>query len=151
MGPFDRRPVEDKDQFLDDEVGLNHPESPAFVRLRDTGEVEIFADEGLGIVLDPKTRTITLVGDQVKVLTRNEKGFRWNHQYFNEKSSNFNEPTFVPVDDEALVHMFSGLDNYLVKQNSTFPNKKVVDPATLEEITYEQYYKLYKKLPKFGS
>jgi hypothetical protein len=71
------------------EVALKHPETDAIVKLTDDGFIDIFADDKLGVRLDPSTKSITLFGDNVNVLAQNlnlktkPDGFTWNGRAFN--------------------------------------------------------------------
>jgi hypothetical protein len=38
--------------FSQREVGFNHPDTPSFVRLSDSGDIEIFAAPGVGLVIN---------------------------------------------------------------------------------------------------
>lgn len=143
------RPRKDDEYYSPTEVGITHPETNGFLRLRDNGAIELFADEGVGIYFDPKTRSIVLVGDQIKFMTKKEKGLRWNQSYFNEKATQYQEPTFVAAEDDDAPHLFSGVETFL--SPSVLPTKKVTDPQTGNDITYEEYYRKYKRLPRFGS
>jgi hypothetical protein len=73
------------------EVALKHPETGAVVKLTDDGFVDVFADDKLGIRLDPATNSITLFGDNVNVIAQNfniktkPDGFTWNGKAFNSK------------------------------------------------------------------
>lgn len=71
------------------EVALKHPETQALVKLTDDGFVDIFADDQLGIRLDPSTKSITLFGDNINILAQKfnikttPDGFTWNGRAFN--------------------------------------------------------------------
>ena len=48
-------------EFSTREVGINHPDNKAFIRINDSGEIEIFAAPGIGIVISPSTRAISFL------------------------------------------------------------------------------------------
>jgi hypothetical protein len=177
-----RRPVhfvEGQDTFRNSEVGVTHPNTSAFVRLKDNGDVEIVAGEGCSIILHTAKKSITFVADSVKFLTRTGSGgLVWNKQAFNENADTFNEPALVPIRDEDGYSLYKGVDHFLygdtgkeetappmspdippelaVKLRSgesmtNFPNASVTDPETGAVITYEQYYAKFKRPPPFGT
>lgn len=90
-------------EFGNQEPGLNHPDNPAFIRLRNDGAIEIMADDGVGIILDPRSRSITMVADHVKFFTREEGGIRWNDTELNSRATRFDEPTLVQADNEGSI------------------------------------------------
>jgi hypothetical protein len=106
--------IEQQETFGGREVGLTHPDQASFFRLSDNGDIEIMACEGLGIILSQGRRSITFIADQVKFLTNEEAGFRWNKLALNPRATAFNEPTFTQVDDdEVRVDLFQGVSDYL--------------------------------------
>lgn len=100
-------------RFSPREVGLTHPDVPSFIRLCDNGDIELIAGEGLGIILSPRSGSITLVADRIKFLTRGENGLRWNKVAFNDRAVAFNEPTFLTVDDLNTPSLYRDVDYYL--------------------------------------
>ena len=159
--PRPRQLLYGEDEFKDNEVGITHPLNPSFVRLKDNGDVEIVAGEGVMIILQPTKRSITLVADSIKFLTRDHGGLRWNQSYFNERADNFNEPTLVPADDQSANHIYKGVEYFLhdekpeddptdFARQKHFPAVMVIDPETGGSITYGRYYEKYGRPPKFG-
>lgn len=111
-----KRPVHtaySRDIFSEREVGINHPDNGAFVKISDNGMIEIIAGEGLGIVIDPHSRSINLFGDSVKFHTRDNDGLRWNRLSFNHRSTKYVEPTFVEQKTDDIVSIYDGIDNIL--------------------------------------
>lgn len=108
-----KRPIDEyraQNRFSQNEVGLNHPVLPIFMRLRDDGTIEIVG-EGCSILM--KAGNITLVADTVKVITKDETGgFRWNGKAFNEMADGFQEPALVDLDDEHTPDLYGGVDYY---------------------------------------
>lgn len=93
------------------ETGLNHPDLYSFIRLADNGDIHIMVAEGVGIIISATQRTIALVGDQVKFLTREDEGLKWNTLAFNSKATKFNEPAFVCVKENRSI--FDGIDDFI--------------------------------------
>lgn len=162
-----RRPtslVNGEDEFKDNEVGITHPETSGFIRLKDNGDIEIVAGEGVMIVMQPASKTITFVADSIKFMTRDRQGLRWNGSYFNENAANFNEPTLVPADDQGSRSLYKGVEYFLKpdpeapnplpvpgQAGMSFPQVMVTDPESGESISYYQYYEKYKTTPRFGA
>jgi len=108
--------VTDKqDHYSRREVGLSHPDVAGFIRIRDNGDVEICAGDGLAILMHPKTGTITFVADHINFITRSDSGLKWNHVAFNEKATSFKEPTFIASDPNSLeaFDTYEGVESYL--------------------------------------
>lgn len=95
------------------EVGLTHPDTSAFVRLNDRGEVEIFAGEELGIVISPSTRSISIFADVVKIVTKEDYGLRWNNMSFNYSGDEFSEPSLVKTSQKEINSGFNYSNYYL--------------------------------------
>jgi hypothetical protein len=168
---FVRPVLHDADTFQDTEVGLNHPTSQAYVRLKDNGDVEIVAGDGLAIVLHKQQRSITIVADSIRFLTKAQGGLRWNDKLFNERGDAFQEPTLVPAGEEDAFNLYKGVEHFIyddpnepTDQQRTlpagipqtppghpFPDVQVKDPETAADISYEQYYAKYGKPPPFGA
>lgn len=115
MGKFGSpdQDVQRDDKYGAREVGLTHPDVPGFVRLRDNGDIEIVAGEGVSILMNARNRSITFVAENIKFLTKTEDGLRWNKMAFNEAASSADEPTFVEADDiDAMSSLYFGADYY---------------------------------------
>lgn len=104
-----------QDHYSKREVGISHPDVSGFVRIRDNGDIEICAGDGLAILLHPKTGTITFVADHINFITRSDGGLKWNHVAFNEKATSFKEPTFIAADPNSLeaFDTYEGIETYL--------------------------------------
>lgn len=110
------RPIEkmrQQDNFSQREVGLNHPDSSAFVRLLDNGDVEISAGSGLSILMHVNGKSITFVADHVNFLTRDVDGIRWNRLSFNERATVFQEPALNVMDEQDMNNPYKGTEGYL--------------------------------------
>lgn len=102
-----------QDYFHKNEVGLNHPDTQAYVRLHDNGDVEITGCEGLSVVLHPAKRSMTFIADTVKFITKDD-GLSWNKLAFNKDAWQFNQPTFHPIDEQAsLKGLYRGVEDFL--------------------------------------
>ena len=109
----DAQELAKRNTFSRREVGLTHPDTSAFVRLNDRGEVEIFAGEELGIVISPQTKSISIFADVVKVVTKEDYGFRWNNMSFNYASDAYNEPSLVKTSEKEYNSGYLYADYYL--------------------------------------
>lgn len=98
--------------FSNREVGLNHPDNPNFLRLTDSGDIEIFAAPGVGIVINGSTRTISFFADNIKFHTK-EDGLKWNSMEFNHSATLFSEPAFVSANDASYNPAFLNMDYYI--------------------------------------
>ena len=71
------------------EIALKHPWTEAIVKLTDDGMIDIFADDQLGIRVDPNTKSVNMFGDTVNIIANNLNvrtrpyGFNWNGKVFN--------------------------------------------------------------------
>jgi len=102
-----------RNSFSRREVGLTHPDTSAFVRLNDRGEVEIFAGEELGIIINPSSRSISIFADVVKIVTKEDYGLRWNNMSFNYSGDEFNEPSLVKTSEKEINSGFNYAGYYL--------------------------------------
>lgn len=88
-----------RSEFSRREVGLNHPDMPNFIKLSDNGEIEIMTCPGVGIIISPVTRSVSIFADTLKIYTTEDDGIRWNKYSFNYAASDFTEPALVPIPD----------------------------------------------------
>jgi len=98
--------------FSQREVGLTHPDNPSFVRLTDSGDIEIFSAPGVGIVINGSTKTISLFADNIKFYTK-EDGLKWNSMEFNHSATLFSEPALVSANDKSYNPAFLNMDYYI--------------------------------------
>lgn len=101
-----------KDRFGYREVGITHPDNSAYVRIADNGNIEIMACDGLGIILHPQNKSITMVGDSIKFMTKEDHGLRWNKLSFNSQATKFTEPAFVPYEEDEIKDIYRGTSQY---------------------------------------
>lgn len=100
------------DRFELSDVGITHPNNDAFIRIDRAGRIHIMSQPNLGIIIDPATQTVAFVGDKVKVVTKEDEGFKWNNLSFNPRSVNYAEPTFT-IAKEAINHIYDDVDRFL--------------------------------------
>lgn len=86
-------------EFSHREVGLTHPDNNAFLRITDSGSIEIFAAPGIGVIINPNTRSISFYADSIKFFSRENDGLRWNEKSFNPAADVYNEPAFLKTSD----------------------------------------------------
>jgi len=118
--------VKEQKKFQPREVGLTHPDNPSFFRVRDNGDIEIFAGDGVGIVICPETKSVSFVGDTVKVITNEDDGLKWNDKKFNSKATKFSEPTLTSHDvDDDFKSLYRGIeDDFEDSKKKTQSTKK---------------------------
>ena len=75
-----------KNRFSGTEVGLTHQLNPSFIRLCDNGDIEIMAAEGIGMIFHVANKSVTIVADSIKMVTRDD-GLKWNDSHFNSNGS----------------------------------------------------------------
>jgi hypothetical protein len=117
-------------EFSHREVGLTHPDNKAFIRITDMGEIEIFGAPGVGLVINPNTRSISIFADSIKMYCKDDDGLRWNEKSFNPAADVYNEPALLKTGDflnnpayYRTGHFLNNLQNYEEEQ--------VVTPITI--------------------
>jgi hypothetical protein len=108
--------IAEQEKYSATEVGITHQFTNAFVRLTDSGDIELVAGEGLAIILHAANKSITLVGDKVRFITKETGGLVWNGKYFNERATKFTEPAFYTFSPEDGVGMFRGYNDFLEEE-----------------------------------
>lgn len=115
-----KKQTNEKDQinkrknFSAREVGLTHPDNSSFIRLNDSGDIELFAAPGIGIVISAATRTISLFADNIRFHTK-EDGLKWNSMDFNYSANDFTEPTFIKSNPEEYNPAYINISTLLNK------------------------------------
>lgn len=104
--------VTQQDQFSQSEVGLTYPGNNTHIRLRDNGDIELVADDNVMITMNAARRCITFVADQIKFLTSEDNGLRWNKLAFNPKATQYEQPAFLPFLDTHATDLYQGADYY---------------------------------------
>jgi hypothetical protein len=117
-------------QFSSREVGLNHPDNKAFVKLADSGEIEIFAAPGVGIVINPSTRSISFFADTIKFYSKEDDGLRWNNMSFNPSSDTYNEPALIKTNAFANNPAFYNT-NYYLNNLDNLLEEEGINPVTI--------------------
>jgi hypothetical protein len=105
--------VKEQDTYGPREVGLTHPDVDGFVRISDAGDIELIATPGVGIIIHPQNRSITIMADHIKFVTKEHDGMIWNSLSFNPRSFNYAEPTFLRFTAEDKHGLYDGSDYYL--------------------------------------
>lgn len=104
-------------EFSDREVGITHPDLSSFIRLNDQGDIEIFAAPGVGIIISSRSKSISLFGDSVRLMTK-EDGLRWNSYNFNYAASNYIEPTLIKINKDSIHSAINGIHHFLSNLSS---------------------------------
>jgi len=128
--------------FAGREVGITHPDVPGFIRIKNNGDIELVAGEGVAIIMSPQNGSITFVADSVNFMTR-PNGFKWNHVAFNDRATTFTEPTFIFNEPKLNAYdMHEGIEFFsgeLIKGSQ----KVVVQDSEGNEISFDDYVKQY--------
>jgi hypothetical protein len=110
--------IKRRKEFSNREVGLNHPDNKSFLRISDSGEIEIFACPGVGIVINSNTRSVSIFADNIKFYSRDDDGLRWNSMSFNPASDMYNEPALIKTNSFSnnpayhnATHFLDNLEN----------------------------------------
>lgn len=98
--------------FSSREVGITHPDNPGFLRLTDSGDIELFAAPGVGIVINGSTRTISIFADNIKLHSK-EDGLKWNSKEFNSSATVFTEPALLSPNNRDFNPGFKNADYYI--------------------------------------
>lgn len=98
--------------FSSREVGITHPDNPGFLRLTDSGDIELFAAPGVGIVINGSTRTISIFADNIKFHSKDD-GLKWNSKDFNGSATVFTEPALIPSNNRDSNPGFKNADYYI--------------------------------------
>lgn len=104
--------IKKRTEYSEREVGLTHPDLSSFIRLNDSGDIEIFAAPGVGIIISGKARSISFFADSIKMFTK-EDGLRWNSYNFNYSASSYVEPTLVKINPKFIHTAQNNVDFYL--------------------------------------
>lgn len=118
-------------KFSNREVGLNHPDNSSFVRVADSGEIEIFGCPGVGIVINPNTRSVSIFADSIKFYSREDDGLRWNSMSFNPASDMYNEPALVKTGQFANNPAYYNTIRYLTDLENLEDSQPNI-PVTIE-------------------
>jgi hypothetical protein len=108
----EKNEYEKRKNFSSREVGLNHPDNSSFIRLTDSGDIEIFAAPGVGIVISGSTRSISLFADNIRMHTK-ENGLKWNSMDFNHSADDFTEPTLLKSNPDQYNPAYINIGKYI--------------------------------------
>lgn len=132
--------VDAQNRFGDREVGITHPDVPGFIRIRDNGDIELIAGDGLSLIFNKATNSITLVADHINFITK-DNGLRWNKKLFNGQATKYNEPTFMVADDLSSRSLYRDVDYFLNDDMPLFSGTTLPEPIfDLEPAEDESMY-----------
>jgi len=117
-------------EFSTREVGVTHPDNNAFMRVTDSGEIELFAAPGVGIVINPSTRSVSIFADSIKFFSKEDDGLRWNGMSFNPSADVYNEPAFVKTSDFSNNPAYFR-SNYYLNNLDQLDQLDSVNPVTI--------------------
>lgn len=141
--------VNDNFTYGETEIGVTHPLNSSFFRIADNGDIQIFADEGFGIIFHKENRSVVFFADSVRFVTR-DRGVSINDSIINDTARKFTEPVLLPYEFEKSLGMYEYLDTYLNDDYDYLSGDKIVDPNTKNSITREEYKELYGKDPEWN-
>jgi hypothetical protein len=124
-------------EFSDTEVGITHPDISSFIRLNDDGDIEIFAEPGVGLIINGTSRSITFFADTIRFHTKDD-GLRWNNYAFNSSSTTYIEPTLVKINMDKIHPAIYDVSYYLDKVKQIEDQEKS-QPITIRgDFTFSQ-------------
>lgn len=95
------------------EVGLTHPDNDSFIKVSDNGDIHIMAADGLGIIISVAQHCIFLVGDNVKFLTKEDEGVRFNDLALNYKATTYSEPALI-YPKKQTAGIYDGMSDFMI-------------------------------------
>jgi hypothetical protein len=113
--PFNEKPfniINENNKYGLREVGITHPDNDSYFKLADNGDISLMSRDGLGIYISAAQDCIFLIASNVKVLTKEDDGFRWNGLAFNPKAVKYSEPAFV-YPKTQITNMYTGISNFV--------------------------------------
>jgi hypothetical protein len=117
-------------EFSHREVGITHPDNKGFFRISDSGEIEIFAAPGVGLIINPNTRSVSIYADSIKFFCREDDGLRWNDKSFNPASDVYNEPALIKT-NEFLNNPAYYRSSYYLNNLLQFTQNQEQNPITI--------------------
>ena len=117
-------------EFSHREVGITHPDNNGFFRISDSGEIEIFAAPGVGLIINPNTRSVSIYADSIKFFCREDDGLRWNDKSFNPASDVYSEPTLLKT-NQFLNNPAYYRSNYYLNNLDQFTQTQEQNPITI--------------------
>jgi hypothetical protein len=119
--------VKQKNTFSNREVGVTHPDTPAFIRLTDTGDIQIMVDNALGIIINKEHNSITLMANTIRFITTDHEGLAWNSSFFNSNATVYTQPALNPATGFNVNNVFVGAENYYNNVSSAATTFKAGD------------------------
>lgn len=101
-----------QDQFGLREPGITHPDTEAYLRFRDNGDIELIVSEGLGMVFNKRKRTVTIIADEIKFLTNPGDSVQWNDKKLNSQATLFTQPFLLPTEDQERYSPYTGTEEF---------------------------------------
>lgn len=108
--PYDL--INKNNKFSNREVGITHPDNSSFIKIADNGDIQIMAQDGLGIIISASQHCIFLVADNIKLLTKEDEGLRWNNVAFNPKAVKYSEPAFIYPKNQTS-GLYDGISDFV--------------------------------------
>lgn len=99
-------------KFSGREVGITHPDVFSFIKIADNGDIQIMAQDGLGIIISTAQHCIFLVADNIKLLTKEDEGLKWNKLAFNPKAVKYSEPAFIYPKNQTS-GLYENINNFI--------------------------------------
>lgn len=114
MARFERpyQNLMNQDKFAPREPGLTHPDTDAYIRLRNNGDLELVISDGLGMVFNKRKRSVTIIADEIKFLTNPGDSIRWNDKRLNSQAFLFTQPALVPTEEQELYSPYNGTEEF---------------------------------------
>lgn len=108
--------IHERSTFGPREVGVSHPDNPAYIKVCDGSRIEAFAGPGVGIIIDLATRSVNIYADKINLHTKQTDGLRWNRLSLNHKATRYTEPAFIQFDLNDILDVFRGVDDFLTEE-----------------------------------
>lgn len=112
------RLLNSQNTFSNREVGVTHPDTPAFIRLTDDGDIQIMANDGLGIIINLTNNSITLMANTIRFMTTDHEGLAWNNNFFNSNATTYTQPMLNPATGANINNLFAGAENFYNPSNT---------------------------------
>lgn len=122
--------IKRRTEFSHREVGLTHPDNNAFLRITDNGSIEVFAAPGIGLIINPNTRSISFYADSIKFFSKEDDGLRWNEKSFNPAADVYNEPSLIKTGDFSNNPAYHRVNFYL-NNIQEFEQNQANNPITI--------------------
>jgi hypothetical protein len=128
------------------EVGISHPDNPAFFKIADNGDCEISCGPGLAFILHRMDNSVTIVADKVRFLLKDKGAITINDLILNTDATNYSEPTFIERSTTDHTYLYDNTVDYLEEVDK----RVVLDPEDGRPTSWEAYVDKYKKDPTWN-